>query len=145
MITSRSARASWEGNLESGTGRIDAESSQAFGDLGITWKARAEGADGKTSPEELIAAAHAACFSMAFSKALSSGGQPPKRLDVRATVSFDPVKLQVMSSRLEVRGDVPGIDPAEFRKLAEAAKDGCPVSKALMGNVAIELDAKLES
>lgn len=145
MTTSRSARAVWEGDLKSGSGKVDAESSRAFGDLGVTWKARSESADGKTSPEELIAAAHATCFSMAFANLLAQGGHTPSRLDVRATVSFDPRVPAVTASRLEVRATIPGIDQDAFQKTANAAKDGCPVSKALTGNIAIEMEAHLES
>lgn len=145
MSTSRSASAVWEGDLKGGKGSLRAESSGAFRDLGITWKARSEAADGKTSSEELLAAAHAGCFSMALAAALAGEGHPPKKLEVRATVSFDPIALRVQSSRLEVRAEVPGIDPQTFEKVAQGAKEGCPISKALAGNLQIDLTTTLQS
>lgn len=144
MSTSRLARAVWEGDLQSGKGTVTAVSSQAFGDLAVTWKARAESANGKTSPEELIAAAHATCFSMALSNVLAGGGHAPTRLQVQATVTFDPMKPKIESSRLELTATVPGIDQQAFQEAAEKAKVGCPVSQALAGNIAIDLEAKLE-
>lgn len=144
MATTRTASAQWKGDLFSGEGKVAAESSKAFSELDVTWKARAESAQGKTSPEELIAAAHAACFSMALSKALSDSGHTAERLSVNATVAFDPVKLTVDSSKLQLQAKVPGIEPERFQQVAQAAKDGCPVSKALAGSVAIELEASLE-
>src|SRR5690625_2443538 len=145
MSTSRSANAVWEGDLKGGNGKLSAESSGAFRDLGITWKARSESAEGKTSSEELLAAAHAGCFSMALAGALAKEGHPPKKLEVRATVTFDPIALVVQSSRLEVQAEVPGIDPQTFERVAQGAKAGCPISKALQGNLQIELQSNLKS
>jgi osmotically inducible protein OsmC len=129
------ATAQWEGDLMSGKGRTSAASG-TFRDAGLSWKARTEsGAGGSaTTPEELLAAAHASCFSMALSHALAQGGHPATRLETTCTVDFGPKKgggFEVRSSALEVRGVVPGIDEAAFRKAAEGAKDGCPVSAAL--------------
>ncbi len=118
--------------------------SGAFGTLPITWAARSERAAGetKTSPEELIAAAHAGCFSMAFSNGLAKAGHTAQRLDTTAAVDFVPGK-GITKIALEVRGRVPGIDASEFDRLAHAAKEGCPVSQAMRNNVEITLDARL--
>jgi osmotically inducible protein OsmC len=129
------ATAQWEGDLMSGKGRTSAASG-TFKDAGLSWKTRTEGGAGPsaTTPEELLAAAHASCFSMALSHALAQGGHPATRLETTCTVEFGPKKgggFEVRSSALEVRGTVPGIDEAAFRKAAEGAKDGCPVSAAL--------------
>jgi osmotically inducible protein OsmC len=127
------ATAQWEGDLMSGQGRTGGASG-TFRDLGLSWKARTDGAGNQTTPEELLAAAHASCFSMALSHALAQGGHPPTRLETTCTVEFGPKKgggFEVRSSALEVRGSVPGIDEAAFRKAAEGAKDGCPISAAL--------------
>ena len=107
---------------------------------------RTEKADGKTSPEELIASAHASCFAMALSFALNNGGTPPERLEVTATVTFESVPggFKVKSSALDVKGKVPGIDEAKFEATAQGAKDGCPVSQALRGNVELSVKAHLE-
>ena len=147
MAAVRRASATWEGDLLSGKGRVSANSSRAFSDLAVTWASRTEEPDGRTSPEELIAAAHAACFSMALSAGLGRAGRPPERLDVTATVTFDNVGggWKVASSALTVRGRVPGMTAAELRSAAEAAKDGCPVSQALKGNVQLSVEATLES
>ena len=118
-----------------------AASSQAFTDLAVTWASRTEESNGRTSPEELIAAAHASCYCMALSNGLAKAGTPPQKLEVSAAVTFDPPT--VTSSALTVRGWVQGIDAAAFKQAAEAAKDGCPVSKALHGNVALSVEATL--
>ncbi len=136
------ADATWEGDLTSGGGHVKPESG-AFGELPITWAARAERQHGKTSPEEMIAAAHAACYSMAFSSGLAKAGHKPERLNVRAEVEFVP-GTGITTSTLTVRGRVSGISKDEFQKLAEEAKDGCPVSQALHGNVGLKLNATLE-
>jgi osmotically inducible protein OsmC len=116
----------------------------AFGPLDVTWAARSEEASGgKTSPEELIAAAHASCFSMALSGGLAKAGTPPERLRTSATVTFVP-GTGITKSALTVRGSVPGLDADGFRQAAEAAKDGCPVSQALAGVPEITLDAQLD-
>ncbi len=136
------ADATWEGDLTSGGGHVKPESG-AFGELPITWAARAERQHGKTSPEEMIAVAHAACYSMAFSNGLAKAGHKPERLNVRAEVEFVP-GTGITTSTLTVRGRVSGISKDEFQKLAEEAKDGCPVSQALHGNVGLKLNATLE-
>lgn len=145
MAVERRADAVWNGDLISGSGTVSASTSSAFRDLPVTWASRTEEANGRTSPEELVAAAHAACFSMAFSSRLAKAGFPPDRLDVSATVTFDKLESgwKVASSALTVRGKVPGIDAERFRQEAEAAKDGCPISGALAGNVRLSVEASL--
>ena len=146
MAAVRRADSSWEGDLISGSGVVSASTSKAFSDLPVTWASRTESAEGRTSPEELLAAAHAACYSMAFSGDLAKAGSPPTRLDVSATVTFDKLdKWTVVSSALTVRGVVPGIDAARSREIAEGAKDGCPISRALQGNVKLSVEATLQS
>jgi osmotically inducible protein OsmC len=140
------ATAQWEGDLVSGKGRTSAASG-TFRDAGLSWKARTESGAGPstTTPEELLAAAHASCFSMALSHALAQGGHPATRLETSCTVEFGPKKgggFEVRSSALEVRGAVPGIDEAAFQKAAEGAKDGCPVSAAL--RIPMSVKATLE-
>lgn len=146
MAEVRQADVTWEGDLVSGNGVVSAITSKAFTRLPVTWGSRTSSAEGRTSPEELVAAAHAACFSMAFSAGLGRAGTPPQKLEVSATVTFDRIEgsWRVVSSALKVRGRVPGIDEAAFRKAAEAAKDGCPISQALKGNVALSIEAILE-
>ena len=147
MAAIRRAEAIWQGDLASGSGTVSAATSGAFTALPVSWAARIEQADGRTSPEELVAAAHAACYCMAFSGDLARASTPATRLDVSASVTFDRVdgKWTVKSSELRVTGLVPGIDAASFRKAAEAAKDGCPISRALQGNVAISVEATLQA
>ena len=131
MLSKATAR--WEGDLMSGKGATTAASG-TFRDAALSWKARTEGAAASTTPEELLAAAHASCFSMALSHALAQGGHPATRLETSCTVEFGPKKgggFEVRSSALEVKGWVPGIDDAAFAKAAEGAKEGCPVSAAL--------------
>jgi osmotically inducible protein OsmC len=130
----------------SGSGLLTEVTSGAFSALPLTWASRTEAADGRTSPEELLAAAHASCFSMAFASDLAKAGSPPQSLDVSAEVSADRVdgKWTVVSSKLTVRGRVPGLDEKRFRDLADGAKDGCPISRAIKGNVAISVEANLE-
>lgn len=145
MAVTRYAETTWTGDLMSGSGSIDYVSSGAFSRQPVSWAARTEEHNGKTSPEELIAAAHASCFSMAFSNGLAKNGTPATKLSVRATVSFDKSDAGwgITKSELEVRGEVPGLDQAKFAELAEAAKDGCPVSRALKGNVELSVSATL--
>ena len=147
MAAVRRAEATWAGDLTTGSGTVSAVSSGVFTDLPVSWAARTESSDGKTSPEELVAAAHAACFSMAFSAGLGRAGTPPERLDVSAEVTFDKQDAgwKVTSSHLTVRGVVPGISEEDFVKAAEAARDGCPISGALKGNVELSVDAALAS
>jgi osmotically inducible protein OsmC len=146
MATTRRADAVWSGPLATGSGVVTASTSAAFSELPVTWASRTETADGRTSPEELIAAAHAACFSMSLSGALARAGSPADRLDVSAEVTFDKLEVgwRVVSSALAVRGVVPGITAESFRELAEAAKDNCPISQALKGNVQLSVEATLE-
>jgi lipoyl-dependent peroxiredoxin len=141
-MNSSSATAVWEGGLRGGKGQFNGKSGVIQGSY--TFLTRFEGAKG-TNPEELIAAAHASCFSMALSAALEKGGTPPKRISTTATATIDKAGdgFKITKIRLEVRGEVPGVDAGAFAKAAEGAKEGCPVSQALKGNVALELDARL--
>ena len=141
-MADRTAHVSWSGSLIDGGGTITSVGSGAFGPLDVTWASRAEEPDGRTSPEELIAAAHAACFSMALSHGLAQSGTPPERLEVDATVTFVP-GTGITKIALTVRGVVPGVDEAAFVEAAEGAKVGCPVSKALAAVPEITLDAAL--
>ena len=143
MATERRAEVTWRGSLIEGSGTIERVGSGAFGPLDVTWASRAEQPDEHTSPEELIAAAHAACFSMALSHALAQAGTPPERLSTTATVSFV-AGTGITASRLTVVGRVPGVDDDAFQEAAEGARTGCPVSKALAGVPEITLDARLD-
>ena len=129
----------------SGSGVVSAVSSGLFTDLPVTWASRTEAPGGKTSPEELVAAAHAACFSMALSNGLTKAGTPPEELQVTAAVTFQQIEggWKVASSALTVHGHVHGVDEAAFRQAAEAAKDSCPISGALKGNVELSVEASL--
>ena len=142
MALDSTGSAHWEGDLMSGSGVANLDSSGAAGPLAITWKARAEEHGGITSPEELIAAAHASCFSMAFSNMLAKAGTPPESLDTSATATFVPGE-GITSIALTVKGVVPEISEEDFQSTAENAKENCPVSKALAGNVPITLEASL--
>lgn len=144
MATDRKAEVTWQGDLMSGSGSVGSVTSGAFGGLDVSWPARTEEPNGKTSPEELIAAAHAACFAMAFSHALAQAGHAPEQLNTSATVTFQPGE-GITKSALEVVGRVPGLDAAEFEQMAEQAKEDCPVSNALAGVPEISLTARLES
>jgi osmotically inducible protein OsmC len=144
MATDRRAEVVWEGSLMDGSGTILSTTSGALPELPVSWASRTESPGGKTSPEDLIAAAHAACFSMALSHALAQAGNPPERLETSATVTFVP-GTGITKSALTVTGRVPGIDEAAFREAAEGAKEGCPVSSALKGNVELSVDARLGS
>jgi lipoyl-dependent peroxiredoxin len=141
MATERSATVTWQGDLMSGSGEIDEVPSGAFGPLQVSWSARAEQPEGKTSPEELLAAAHATCFAMALSHGLAQSGHAPERLQTSATVTFVP-GTGITKSALNVKGSVPGVSEDEFRAAAEDAKENCPVSKAL-GGVEKTLEAQL--
>jgi len=140
MATTRRATTTWDGGLTDGKGRVALESS-GVGTFDVSWPARSEEPNGMTSPEELIAAAHSACFSMALSAGLGKAGTPPQRLETHAEVDFQP-GTGITQIRLSVRGTVDGIDADAFREAAEGAKANCPVSKALAG-VDITLDASL--
>jgi lipoyl-dependent peroxiredoxin len=144
MATERKAEVTWQGDLMGGSGVVERVGSGAFGPLDVTWASRTEEPAGRTSPEELIAAAHAACFSMALAHGLAQAGNPPEELSTSATVTFVP-GTGITRSVLNVAGRVPGIDEETFRAAAEQAKDGCPVSQALKGNVELELQAQLAS
>jgi lipoyl-dependent peroxiredoxin len=147
MAAVRRAEAVWSGDLATGKGTVSAVSSGIFQDVPVSWPARTEEPGGMTSPEELFAAAHAACFAMAFSGGLGRAGTPPERLTISAEVTFDKVEAgwRVTTSDLTVRGIVPGISEEDFVKAAEAAKIGCPISQTLQGNVDISVTATLES
>ncbi|WP_341392625.1 OsmC family protein [Arthrobacter sp. G119Y2] len=142
MATVRSAHTVWNGDLFNGQGEVTLDSS-GLGTYDVTWKARAEEANGKTSPEELIAAAHSACFSMAFSNGLAEAGKTAERIETSANVTFVP-GTGITESLLKVTAVVPGLTAEEFEDIAEAAKSGCPVSQALAG-IKISLEATLES
>ncbi|MFI6348088.1 OsmC family protein [Streptomyces sp. NPDC050560] len=140
MATTRTAHTVWEGNLTEGTGVVTFDSS-GIGEQAVSWPSRAEQANGKTSPEELIAAAHSSCFSMALSNGLTKAGNPPARLTTSADVTFQP-GTGITGIHLTVEGQVPGLDAAGFTAAAEDAKKNCPVSQALTGTT-ITLTAKL--
>lgn len=142
MAAERTASVTWQGDLASGSGVITNVTSGAFSDLGVSWPSRTEQHGGNTSPEELIAAAHAACFSMGLSHGLAQTGTPPQQLDVSATCTFDPPRISTM--HITVRGQVDGIDQSAFEQAAREAADGCPVSGALKGNVEISVEAELQ-
>jgi lipoyl-dependent peroxiredoxin len=144
MATDRRAEVTWQGDLMGGSGVVERVGSGAFGPLDVTWASRTEEPGGRTSPEELIAAAHASCFSMALAHGLAQAGNAPEELSTSATVTFVP-GTGITRSVLDVTGRVPGIDDETFRAAAEQAKDGCPVSQALKGNVELEVTAKLAS
>jgi len=141
-MTERSASVVWQGDLLSGSGTIAAAPSGAYGPLDVSWAARAEEPNGKTSPEELVASAWAACFAMALSNVLAKGGTPPDRLETGATLTFQPGQ-GIIKGVLTVVGTVPGIDGDGFQAAAEDAKQNCPVSKALAGIPDVTLDASL--
>lgn len=139
-MTERRASAMWQGDLFKGQGTVTAESSSLFAAAGVTWASRTESPGGKTSPEELIAAAHAACFCMAFSNELSTRGHAPARVGVWATSTFADGRITRMV--LDVDAEVPGIDDALFQEAVAAAEQSCPVSNALRSNVEIEVTAR---
>jgi osmotically inducible protein OsmC len=140
MSTTRTAQTRWEGNLTEGAGKVTLESS-GVGTFDVSWPSRAEEPNGKTSPEELIAAAHSSCFSMALSAGLGKAGTPPTALETRADVELTP-GTGITGIHLTVVGEVEGITEEQFLDAAEAAKKGCPVSQALSGTT-ITLDASL--
>lgn len=141
----RRAEVIWEGNLLQGHGSVRVGSG-ALGTQPISWPARTERSDGKTSPEELIAAAHAGCYAMAFSNTLASEGHAPERLIVNAICTLEQIEggFKISTVTLDVQGKVPGLDTAGFEKAAQKAEQGCPVSNALRNNVAIRVNAHLE-
>jgi lipoyl-dependent peroxiredoxin len=145
MAIERSARATWTGDLKSGQGEFDLESSHTVEHEEVTFASRFEQPGGKTSPEELIAAAHATCFSMALSNGLAQAGHAPTKLETDAQVTLDDADggFSITSIHLTVRGEVNGLDEAGFKQAAEEAKQNCPVSKALAAVPEITLDASL--
>jgi osmotically inducible protein OsmC len=146
MAATRTATVTYSGALADGDGTVTAGSSGTFADLPVSWASRTEEPEGHTSPEELLAAAHASCFAMALSNALGRAGTPPDHVHVSATVTFDRVddKWTVTRSELDVVGSVPGMSDEDFDAVAEQAKDGCPISRALVGNVELSVNATLE-
>ena len=142
MPTDRTAEVVWQGDLIHGGGTIESVTSGAFGALDVSWASRFEEPNGKTSPEELIAAAWASCFSMALSHGLAQAGHAPERLETSATVTFQPGE-GITKGALSVKATVPGIEAAAFNEAAETAKQNCPVSKALAGIPEVSLDASL--
>lgn len=140
MATTRTATTTWHGSLIEGAGRVELDSS-GLGGFDVTWASRANEPEGRTSPEELIGAAHSSCFSMAFSSALAKAGTPAASIQTRADVTFQPGE-GITGIHLDVRGDVPGMTAEDFAAEAESAKINCPVSKAL-GGTAITMTASL--
>ena len=147
MTEIRHASVVWNGGLTDGSGMITYVSSGVISRLPISWASRTSAHNGKTSPEELLAAAHASCFSMALSSRLAKNGTPPTQLDVRAEVTFDNASggWKVTASKLIVSADVPDIDDTTFQRLAADAKENCPISQALKGNVDLSVSASLKT
>lgn len=146
MATTRLGRATWSGDLLSGTGLVTAGTTGVFRDLPTTWASRTGEPAGVTSPEEMLAAAHASCYSMACANILAKAGTPPTRLDVEVAVTADRRESgwTVIAAHITVRGTVPGATAESFAAAAAEAKDGCPISKALKGNVDLSVEASLE-
>ena len=144
MAVERTAKATWEGDLMGGSGEVSTESG-VVESATVKWSSRAEQADENTSPEELIAAAHATCVSMALAHGLAQAGTPANRLESEAAATFEQAGegFKMTTMRLSIRGQVEGLDEDEFRRAAEAAKENCPVSQALKGNVEVTVDASL--
>lgn len=147
MATTRTASATWSGDLLRGHGTVSAGTTGIFQDQPTTWASRTGEPEGVTSPEELLAAAHASCFSMAVSNELAKAGTPPSSVAVTVAVSADKLDTgwTVQSSAITVRASVPGATQESFQAAAEKARDGCPISKALKGNVALSVEATLEA
>ena len=147
MAEVRHASVVWNGGLTDGSGMITYVSSGVVSRLPISWASRTSAHEGKTSPEELLAAAHASCFSMALSSRLVKNGTPPTRLDVRAEVTFDNAsgRWKVTASKLIVTADAPGLTDADLQRIAEDAKDNCPISQAIKGNVEVSVQASLKA
>jgi osmotically inducible protein OsmC len=144
-MVDRKATTTWEGDLFSGKGSVTFDSSNAAGPLDVSWPARTEAPQGMTSPEELLAAAHSACYSMSLSNVLAKAGTPPNRLDTSAVATAEKGEkgLGITRIALTVRGEVPGIDAVGFEAAAQTAKDACPVSKLFAGNADITVQAEL--
>lgn len=147
MAATRRSTVTWEGDLAHGSGKVSAATSGLYTDLPVSWASRTGNAEGRTSPEELLSSAHASCYAMALSNILAQGNTPPQRLHVESVVTFDQTDAgwRVTSSALAVRGTVPGIDADVFQRAAETAKDNCPISQALRGNVQLSVEATLEA
>lgn len=143
-LAERRAEVTWTGTLTEGNGILSAGSG-ALNNMPVTWASRTQESGGKTSPEELIASAHAACYAMAFSNTLTQAGKPPEQLQVTAVCSLDRTEsgLKISTMMLDVRGRVPGITADQFSELANKAEQGCPVSNALRNNVQISVNAQL--
>ena len=146
MAATRTATVTWNGTLAEGSGTVSAGTSGQFTDLPVSWASRTESPEGRTSPEELLAAAHASCFAMALSGALVRAGTPPDHVHVSAEVTFDKVgdAWTVTRSELDVVGVVPGVDEAAFDEAAQGARDNCPISRALAGNVELTVHSTVE-
>ena len=144
MAVERTANAVWQGDLFGGSGTVSTQSG-VVDNATVKWSSRAEQADQNTSPEELIAAAHATCISMALANVLAQAGTPPQRLETEATSTFEQAGdgFRLTTMRITVRGQVEGVDEDGFRESAEKAKENCPVSQALKGNVDVSVDASL--
>ena len=148
MAVTQSASATWQGNLNEGSGTVSTATSDFLRDVPTSWRARTEEpGNGLTSPEELLAAAHASCFSMAFSNQLAKAGLVAERVEVRVDVTADKREegWTVLSSRITTRAWVPGVDEETFQRCATNAKDGCPISRSLKGNIEMSVQATLES
>jgi lipoyl-dependent peroxiredoxin len=143
-MVDREAHVVWQGNLANGSGNLS-EGSGVLNNTPVTFASRVERPDGKTSPEELIAAAHATCYAMALSNVLTEHDAQPERLEVDAVCTLDDQQLKITNVNLDVRGTVPGIGEDEFESAAREAEQLCPVSNALRGNVEIQLQTRLES
>jgi osmotically inducible protein OsmC len=144
-MAEKTASAVWNGTLTDGSGTVSTASG-VLDDAGLTWRVRTSDTDEATSPEELVAAAHAACYAMAFSYALGNAGTPAQKLEVTSKVGFGPNPgggMKVTHSHLHVKGSVPGLDQAAFAKAAADAEKGCPISNALRGNIEITVEAEL--
>lgn len=147
MAVTRSATANWSGNLTEGSGKVSSTTSENLRDIPLSWSARTEEPGGLGGPEELLAAAHASCFSMALSNTLFKDGFTAEFIETTVDVTADKREAgwTVLSSHITVRGRVPGADQAAFASAADRAKDGCPISRALAGNVELSVDATLEA
>jgi lipoyl-dependent peroxiredoxin len=143
MASESKATTVWQGDLASGNG-IASAASGAIPDLEVTWPARVERTEGMTSPEELLAASHASCYCMALAHVLGQAGNLPERIETTVTIEFVPGE-GVKTSRLVVRGKVPGLDQAGFDAVTAEAHENCPISGALRGNVEMSVDATLEA
>ena len=147
MATDRRAEVTWEGSLTEGSGTIETVGSGAFGPLDVSWPARAEDQRAETSPEELLAAAHAGCFGMSLAGELTAAGSPPERLDVTCTVTMDEVEGKghvIVDSTLEAAARVPDADGDLFRRAVEAADDGCSLSQLIRASASVSVNARLE-